>query len=239
MIKILTIFILLASSLYAQPSLIPQKANIVAIDKNQVIVNSPADVAIGSSGIVLRSFDSIHKTIIASTKVVKKEGNKLYLSLQRYDGLKQEILPTYDIGVKVGDEVVLNYQYNRALAITPDAATYKTLTTGYSTFDWVHPDIFAASLASSFAPNPSRKTFKDECNQDSIGLLLFAIKDKAYFVDCRSFAVISTTPIQPSATAKSPFYTRIDGIKGRLFGLFGGKEIKNYDSYYTKLLNGK
>jgi hypothetical protein len=234
--KILALFTILASTLYAQVSLIPQTTQIVSFDKNQAIVNAPADIAIGSSGIVLRNFDANHKTIIANCKVTKKVGNQLYLTLYKYDGLRQDILPTYNIPVKVGDEVILNYQYNRALAITPDEATYKSLTTGYSTFDWVHPDIFAASLAASFDPSPSKKTFKDECNQDSIGLLLFAIKDKAYFVDCRSFAVIQSMPIQPATTTKSPFYTRIEGIKGRLFGLFGGKDIKNYDSYYTKLL---
>jgi hypothetical protein len=235
--KILALFTIIASTLYAQVSLIPQNTQIVSFDKNRAIVNAPTDIAIGSSGVVLRSFDANHKTIIASCKVIKKVGNQLHLALYKYDGLKQDILPTYNIPVKVGDKVILNYQYNRALAITPDAATYKNLTTGYSTFDWVHPDIFAASLSASFAPNPSRETFKDECNQDSIGLLLFAIKDKAYFVDCRSFAVLSSMPIAPSTTAKSPFFTRIEGIKGRLFGLLGGKDIKNYDSYYTKLLS--
>lgn len=237
--QLTTLLILLSSSLFAQTNFNPYHANITAVDKNIVTIPEASEIALGTTGVVMQSFDKNHKTIIAAVSVIKKEGGKIFLQLSKFDALSQEVLPTYSIRPKVGDEVILNFLYNRALAITPDATIYSIVTKSYNAFDWLHPDIFAASLATAYNPTPTKETFQATCKEQNIGLLLFAIKDRGYFVDCNSFQTINSIPLPIAATAKSPFYNRLEKIKGRLFGLFGGKGVKDYNAFYTNLLTNK
>ena len=125
------------------------------------------------------------------------------------------------------------------MAIVPNEKTYNIVTKSYENFTWIHPDIFAAKLAKSYNPTPTKDTFQKECTAQNIGLLLFVIKDKGYFVDCHSFKTLNTIPLPATSTAKLPFYSRLEAIKGRMFGLFGGKGVKNYDDFYTELLKDK
>ncbi len=237
--NIFTSLILLSVTLFAQADFSPYKTEVLSSSKNSVIVKSNSKIAIGATGVIMQSFDENHKTIIANVEVVKKAGDKLHLKVLPFDAIPQKALPNYDIAPKVGDEVILNFLYTRAMAIVPDADTYKIVTKSYDAFTWLHPDIFAAKLAKSYNPTPTKETFQEECIAQNIGLLLFAIDSKGYFVDCKSFATLSTIPLPVPTSLKSPFYSRLEGIKGRIFGLFGGKGVENYNAFYTDLLKGK
>ncbi len=234
--KLALIILFFVTSLIAQSTFNPQKSTITALKGGYAFVNGANDLAKGVSGVVIRDFDGKHKAIIASATIVKNDGGAITLKLSKYNDLKQDVLPTYDIPVKVGDEVILNYHYDRALVIAPNKESYENITKTHTRFDFVHPDIYASYLNSSFHSTPSKKNLKSECIEDSIGLLIFNIKDKNYFVDCKTFSILGAEPTTPASTFKTPFYTRIDKIKGRFAGLFGGSGVKDYNSFYTKLL---
>ncbi len=234
---IFIVFTFLSMTLFAQSNFSPYETKILAISKDGVIITNNHDIAVGTTGVIVHHFDQEHQTIIASVEVIKKGSEKLLLKVSPFKMIAQEALPTYDIKPQVGDSVLLNFLYHRALAIVPDEETYKLVTKSYDAFSWVHPDIFASALAKSYTPSPSKASFQKECLAQNVGLLLFAIKDKGYFVDCHSFKRLSTIPLPPSNKAKTPFYNRLETtIKGRIFGLFGGKKIKDYNHFYSKLL---
>ncbi len=237
MIKnVTTLLILLSVTLLAQINLTPLHTKVKAIQDNMLVVSANSNIQVGSSGVVMHSFDEKHKTVIASVEVAKKEGETLYLKLLPFKYIPQETLPSYQIKPQVGDEVILNFLYNRALAIVPDADTYKTVTKSYDNFEWVHPDIFAAKLSKSYNPTPDKETFQKMCVEQNIGLLLIYSEGKGHFVDCQSFKTIYHIPLPSPSSVKVPFYNRLDPIKGRIFGLFGGKGVKDYDTFYNKLL---
>ncbi len=237
--NIFTLLALLSVTLFAQTNFNPYTTKILAVDKDAVIIKNDADIALGTTGVIVHAFDKTHQTIIGNVEVVKKGADKLRLKVTAFNAIPQETLPTYNIAPKVADTVILNFLYNRAMAIVPDEGTYKLITKNYKTFTWLHPDLFATKLAKSYKPSPTKETFQEECIAQNIGLLLFAIKDKGYFVDCRSFKTLNTIPLPRATSVTLPFYSRIEAIKGRIFGLFGGEGVKNYDSFYSKLLEDK
>jgi hypothetical protein len=237
MIKnVTTLLTLLSITLFAQINFAPTQSKVDAIQDNMLVVSTGSNVQVGSSGVVMHAFDEKHKTIIASVQVAKKEGDKLYLKLLPFKYIPQDTLPSYKIKPQVGDEVVLNFLYNRALAIVPDADTYKTVTQSFEKFEWIHPDIFAAKLSKSYNPTPDKETFQEICIEQNIGLLLIYAKGEGHFIDCQSFQTLHQIPLPAPTSVKVPFYNRLDPIKGRVFGLFGGKGVKDYDSFYNKLL---
>lgn len=237
--NIFTLLVLLSVTLLAGTDFSPYKTEILSVDKHSVTVKSRPDISLGATGVIIQSFDETHKTIIANVEVIKKEIDTLQLKVTPFNAIPQKALPTYDIAAKVGDDVILNFLYTRAMAIVPDEETYKIITKSYDSFTWIHPDIFAAKLAKSYNPTPTKETFQEECIANNVGLLLFSIKGKGHFVDCKSFATLSTIPLPVASSVKSPFYSRLEAIKGRIFGLFGGKGVEDYDAFYMKLLKDK
>ncbi len=237
--NIFTLLTLLSVTLFAQVDFSPYKTDILSLEKDTVSIKGSANIALGATGVIIHSFDESHQTIIANVEVIKREGDTLRLKVSSFNAIPQEALPTYNIAPKIGDSVILNFLYNRAMAIVPDEETYKLVTKSYKTFTWIHPDIFATKLAKSYNPTPTREIFQEECIAQNVGLLLFAIKGKGHFVDCHSFKTINTIPLPEASSVKLPFYSRLAAIKGRIFGLFGGKGVINYDSFYSKLLEDK
>lgn len=237
MIKNVTALLLFfATTLLAQTNFSPFHTKVSALTAEGLVVEGRKGLAVGASGVVIHTFENNHQTIISSVEVIKKEGNKLLLKQRPFPYTKQHILPNYKIAPKVGDEVILNFLYNRAVAIVPDASTYKTVTKSYEEFEWVHPDIFAAKLSTEYNPTPNKKTFQKMCINQNIGLLLIYANETGHFVDCTSFKTIYTIPLPTASETKAPFYNRLEPIKGRLFGLFGGKGVHNYDRFYSDLL---
>ncbi len=234
--KSLMLLLLLSVTLFAQNNFSPLQTKIVALQDDYLLIEDIPDVQIGTTGIVLHSFDATHKTIITTVVVSKKSEGKIFLKPIPFKDIQQEVLPSYDIAPKVGDVVILNFLYTRAMAITPNEKVYHFITKHYPKFEWLHPDIFAANLAASYTPKPTKETFQSLCLEENIGVLLFAIEDKATFVDCKTFAPLKRVDIPKIEQIQTPFYSRIDNIKGRVFGLLGGKGIKDYNSYYHKML---
>jgi len=243
MLRIFTlIFMISLTSLMAQTDFSPHQTTLLKADGKYLYIKDSTSFAIGSSGIVLHSFDKSHKTIVATVEVVEKRQDQAVLKYRKFNGLQQSALPSYNIAPTKGDTIILNYLYKRAMAIVPDAQTLQFVTKKFSDIEWIHPDIFGSKLTVDYTPSPTKKDFTNECLQNSYALLFFAVKGKGYFVDCNSFKILSQTNLPQTSkntTPQVPFYTRLEKIKGRMFGLMGGDDIKDYDKFYTKMLNVK
>ncbi|MCH9813176.1 MAG: plasminogen-binding N-terminal domain-containing protein [Epsilonproteobacteria bacterium] len=236
----LIISTLLLSNLLASINFSPYKTTISKVDKKYIYIKDSKAFRTGSSGIIIHKFDDIHQTIIANVEVVSKKEGEAKLRYKNFNGLKQNALPTYKIAPQEGDKVILNYLYERALAVTPDAQTFKSVITQYNMFDWIHPDLFASKLATEYTPTPSKQDFQEECKADNFAMLFFAIENQGYFVDCNSFKVLHKTKIKASKEKPIvPFYSRMQKITGRMFGLMGGEGINDYSRYYKQLLKVK
>ena len=234
--KITTLLLLLSAVLLAQVDLNPYHSKILSVKKDVVTLQNNPNIAVGATGIILHHFTKEHSAIIASVEVIQKDTDTMTLQLLPFQAIAQKALPNYSIKPQKGDEVILNFLYSRAMAIVPDAKTYQTVIKSYDAFTWVHPDIFAASLAKSYTPTPTKEAFQEMCIANNIGLLLFDVEGEGRFVDCRSFKTITTITLPQAETTQTPFYNRIEAIKGRVFGFFGGKGIKDYTHYYKRLL---
>ncbi len=235
--KILFSLFFLVGSLLAF-SLEPYQTNITKLVGNEAVVPDSPRVEVGSSGIVIHNFDKEHRTIITKAVVTKKDGTNMYLKLYYYKDLNMDALPSYKIVPKIGDTVIFNYLYKRILPIVPNKEAFEKFKQTFPRIDVIHPDLFAYELAVESNTAPKLSDFRKECNDDDFGLLFFALNDEGYFVDCTSFKVIGKLPFPVEGKKETPFYTRIKNIKPKFFGL-GSDEIKNFDSYYKKLLGLK
>jgi hypothetical protein len=238
MIRTIFTFLLLLSTLaHAQSTLNPYQTTVSDIQNDMLLVPDNPDIALGATGVVLRHFKEEHETIIARVEVMKREDNQLILAIHNFELLPQSALPAYRIPVTKGDSVILNFLYERALAIAPNKESYKAITQNHPELLWVHPDLFASQLSFDYNPSPSKKDFQTMCIQHHIGLLFFSLGDEEKVIDCKSFKTVQTVPLSTKTTdTNTPFYHRLKEISGRVFGLFGGKEIKDYQSYYQTLL---
>jgi len=205
-----------------------------AADGYVTIPDSP-DLVFGASGIVRHTFDPKTTAIIARVDLVKKDGTKALLKVSKFEMLAQSAFP--DTGIKpiVGDEVVMNYLYDRALIVVPNYEVYRNITKQYDTVTWIHPDMVAAYLTKLYRPNPDKKIFQQACYQNSASLIFFGIKDKGYFVDCHNFNTIKTIPIQNNSEIVLPFYTRVTNIESSWFS-WDSSTIHDYNNYYEYLL---
>lgn len=236
------IFIISITSLMAKTNFSPYQTSLLKADDKYIYIKDSKSFAIGSSGIVLHAFDDSHKTIVSTVEVIAKKQGEAVLKFKRFKGLQQSALPSYSISPKKGDIVILNYLYKRAMAIVPDAETLQYVTTKFNDIEWVHPDIFGSKLSIDHTPNPTKEDFTNECSQNSFALLFFAVKGEGYFVDCNSFKILARTNLPQTSkntTPQVPFYTRLEEIKGRMFGLMGGDGINDYNKFYTKMLSAK
>ena len=227
----------LANSLFSF-SLEPYQTTITKLVGNEAVVADSEQVKVGSSGIIIHNYDAEHRTIIAKAVVTKKDGANMYLKLYYYKDLNMDALPSYKIVPQVGDTVIFNYLYKRILPIVPNKEAFEKFKREFPRVDVIHPDLFAYELAVEGNTAPKLSDFRTECNNDDFGLLFFALNDEGYFVDCTSFKVIGRLSFPVEGKKETPFYTRVKNIKPKFFGL-GSDTIKDFDSYYKKLLGIK
>lgn len=189
---------------------------------------------VGSSGVVMHKLNDGSKTIIARAVVTQKKDGYANLRFEVFNELKQSALPLPTILPQAGDEVILNYMYNRSLIIAPNKEIYDQVTKSFSHITFIHPDIVAAYLNYEYKPNPSKADFRKMCALNAAGLILIALDGESVFADCGSFEILQSFKTGEISYYEVPFYTRIKDIKSP-FWKFGAK-IKNYDKYYNKLL---
>ena len=228
-------FLVLCTFAQAQTLFKEYKTKVLETSDTQVVIADSPEIVIGASGVIKHSFDAKTTTIIARGDVVQKDGTKAVLKLAKFEMLSQGAFPEAGVKPVAGDEVIMNYLYDRALIVVPNANVFRDITKEYSDITWIHPDLVAAYLSKLYRPNPDQAIFRQACYQNTASLIFFGIKDQGYFVDCHNFNTIKTVKITNSGETQLPFYARVKDIETSWFS-WSSSKISDYDSYYKTLI---
>lgn len=235
--KILLITIFLISNIFANAFDMPEvRAKILETNNSQAKIPNSLNLKVGSSGVVIHTFKNGDKSIVARVVVDKIGSNFTTLKFEVFNMLEQSALPLPNIVPQVGDEVILNFLYNRSLIVAPNKEVYNQIVNAFPNITFINPDIAAAYLNFNNKPNPNRDDFRKICNQNTAGLIFFALDNKGFFVDCGDFNIIQSFDTGKINYYEVPFYSRIKDIKAAFYD-FSNEQIKNYNEYYKKLLN--
>ncbi|MBX1798096.1 plasminogen-binding N-terminal domain-containing protein [Campylobacter jejuni] len=236
MFKTIVCFLALNLSLFAVGfDLKPIKSELVKVDDIYGYIKDSDDIKLYSSGVVVQYFSN-SQSIIARASVIAKEDGLAKLEFSVFSALKQDALPLPNVLPKVGDEVVLNFLYDRGLVIAPDEQTYNELVRGFPQIYFTHIDIFGAQLIRTATLSPKRSDFRQFCDDNAVGILVVALENQAEVVDCQDFNKLYEVPISKPTSVQVPFYSRIGGYKSNFFD-FNSQEIGNYYRYYDALIN--
>lgn len=198
-------------------------------------IKDDSKILMHSSGIVVHNIKN-QKTIVARASVIGRENGFVKLQFKVFDMLTQDAMPLPNVLPEVGDKVVLNYLYDRALIIAPDKKVYDYIAQKFSDLYFLHPDLFGAHMIQEYRQTPRRSDFRSFCSKNAVGLLVVALEKKAELVDCQDFEKIQEIEIPQAQSLQIPFYSRITGYKSDIFSL-NDESIGNYYIYYEKLIN--
>lgn len=195
-----------------------------------------AGAKVGMSGFIVRHFDDKHSSIIANARVsaINSDTNRAQIDISAFDGLHQNSLPSGNWQPKANDEVVISYDYDRALFLAPDDETYAAMTKSLPNIEWVHPDIYATYLSHEGHPTPLVEDFHRFCTANSVGLLYVQSANTLFTLDCKNFALLQTAPmVIQKNESMTPFYTRVTTIRANWFGA-GSSRLTSYEPYYLE-----
>jgi len=228
-------FLFLSLFLEAKPLFSEYKTSLLSANATSGTITDAPEVLVGGSGVVIHRFDAKTATIISRVDVISKSGGKAELRFEKFNMLAQGAFPDTGVKPSAGDEVIINYLYDRALIIAPNQATYTQIIKKYPDMTWVHPDLVAGYLTKLYRPNPDRAIFQDACYQNSASIIFFAIGAKGHFVDCNNFNTLQSIDITPSEGTEVPFYSRIKNIETSWFN-WGSANIPDYNTYYSSII---
>ncbi len=236
MLKFLTFILSLSIGLFAADlNLKPIKTELLKVEDIYGYIKDSSDIKLNSSGVVIQRFQT-SKSIIARASVIAKEKGLAKLKFSVFADLEQDALPLPNVVPQKGDEVVLNFLYDRGLVIAPDEQTYNKLVSSFPEIYFTHIDILGAQLIRSSSLAPKRSDFRKFCADNAVGILIFALEDKAKIVDCQDFSELYELAIAKPSSIQVPFYSRIGGYKSNFFD-FNSQEVGNYYRYYDALIN--
>ncbi|EAL8251615.1 TPA: plasminogen-binding N-terminal domain-containing protein [Campylobacter coli] len=236
MLKFLTFILSLSIGLFAADlNLKPVKTELLKVEDIYGYIKDSSDIKLNSSGVVIQRFQT-SKSIIARASVIAKEKGLAKLKFSVFADLEQDALPLPNVVPQKGDEVVLNFLYDRGLVIAPDEQTYNKLVSSFPEIYFTHIDILGAQLIRSSSLAPKRSDFRKFCAGNAVGILIFALEDKAKIVDCQDFSELYELAIAKPSSIQVPFYSRIGGYKSNFFD-FNSQEVGNYYRYYDALIN--
>lgn len=208
----------------------------VAEDKETATIKTLENTQVGMYGVISHWFDETHSVALSWVEITNIEGEETSLKLVPILALEQSALPSGSWTPNVGDEVIIGYNYQRALLIAPNSSIYNKITSYHADRKWVHPDIFASVISSQGHPSPLKEDFALACRSNNIGTVTFMFDKSVITVDCQSFKILQnkSTSVQ-SKEQQVPFYTRVPNIQNNWFG-DGSDEVENYDAYYVALI---
>lgn len=227
--------VLLSSFLEAKPLFTEYKTTLLEVNGKDGSIADSADFVVGSSGIIIHKFDAKTTSIVSRFDVIGKNAGKATLRFETFEMLSQSAFPSPALQPVAGDEVIVNYLYNRSLIVTPNQSVYTEVTRNDRETTWIHPDVVAGYLTKLYRPNPDKTIFQKACYQNTASLIFFAIKDKGYYVDCYNFNTIHTINVTASNETELPFYARIKNIDSSWFS-WDSKQIGDYNAYYSTLI---
>lgn len=208
---------------------------LIEVQNNQGAIEAP-ELKVGMSGFVVRHFDATHSSIIANATVstVAPTSNRAIVTFKEFDGIRQNSLPSGKWIPQAKDEVVIAYDYGRALLIAPNDDTYAAITKSIPNIEWIHPDLYATYLSHEGHPTPLVKDFNRFCTSGSIGLLFVQSAERLFTLDCKNFALLqSTDSLSIGKNSTTPFYSRISDIHAAWWGE-GSSRLKSYEPYYLE-----
>lgn len=208
---------------------------IISIENGQALIANSSNIQVGSSGIVIHKLNQKDETIIARAVVQSVDGMFATIRFEVFNMLAQKAFPLPILTPQVGDIVMLNYLYDRALIVVPNKEIYENIVSAFPNITFIHPDIVAAYLNINYKPNPTRDDFRHMCFQTASGLIFFAFDENSYFVDCQSFEVLRQFQSGKVSYYQLPFFSRVQEPKFPLFS-FGVSRMKDFDKYYKKLI---
>ena len=233
--RLILLFLFSSLSLFATIST-PIHTKIISVNTNEITASNIEGAQVGMFGAIVHTFDATHSTALSWVEVKSIESDIIHLSTSPITALEQSALPSGIWTPKVDDQIVLGYNYQRALLIAPSSSVYKKITNYHQERSWVHPDIFATNLSALGHPTPLREDFSSTCRENNIGIVAFMFDKSIISVDCQSFKILenkSTSIAQKDV--QLPFYTRVPNILANWFGEGSGK-MQEYSPYYIELL---
>jgi len=225
-------------SFAAEFSMREYKAPLISVDEGVGTIIDNSDIVVGSSGVVMHKFDGAQSSIIARAVVTQKGGGFARGVLELFAPRAQKALPIPGILPKSGDEIILNYLYNRSLIVVPNKEIYAEVTNAFKDITFIHPDIVGSYLSYEYKPNPSRDDFRKMCSQSAAGLIFIAMNNEALFADCQSFEPLKRFQSGAVKYYQLPFYTRVKDID-TVFWKWGSEQISDFDRHYKALLKEK
>ncbi len=235
MFKFIAFFLALTLNLFAEFDLKLVKTQLLEIDDIYAYIKDDPRIKVHSSGIVMHNFNE-SKSIIARASVISKENGRAKLEFSVFSSLEQAALPLPDTLPEIGDEVILNFLYDRAAVIAPDKQTYDDIISSYPQIYFTHIDILGAQMIRNAQVAPKRSDLRKFCADNALGILIFALEDRAKFVDCQDFTTLYEIAIAKPSSVQVPFYSRISDYRSDFFD-FNAAEIGNFYRYYEALID--
>jgi len=186
---------------------------------------------IGNSGIVIKNLKDGFKVITAYAELIAIDEVHFY----PFVTLKQDNLPHGLWKPENGDIVRFQENYNRAVILAKSFNSFIQISKRFNQ-EWIHSDIFTATLSSIGHKTPLKEDFQYFCQEHSIGLIYIELKDEIKKVDCLSLKTLETIPMKfENLSFQKPFYSRIKKIDSNIFG-DGIDDIQDFDKYYRGLI---
>lgn len=193
------------------------------VTNNQSTINV-GNLIVGQSGMVMHIFDNDKKLIVANAQVIQSNANSSVIKFTKFDDIKQDAIPTSKRTPQKGDILVLNYLYTSSLLIAPNQETFQIVRSNFKYNNFLHSDLFAASLKYDEQPLPTKKDIKDFAVNQNLGTIFVVVDNKVNVFDSKSLKLLTTYNIDyDTYDSQFPFYTRVDEIKEGTFSF-----IKNF-----------
>ena len=233
--RLILLFVFLTNYLFALINT-PIHTQITSVHDEEVTASYVEGAQVGMYGAIVHWFDKTHSIALSWVEVKKIDGETITLSTAPILALEQSALPSGKWEPKAGDEVILGYNYQRGLLIAPNNSVYKKVTYFHKEREWIHPDVFAATLSRNGHPTPLREDFEETCRSYNIGVVAFMFDKSLITLDCQSFKVMENKSTSIKAEdPQLPFYTRVTNIEANWFGE-GSDELEEYSPYYIELI---
>ena len=188
------------------------------------------ELQIGTTGIVIKTFSNSSEAIISYSEVIEKDKVKFY----DFETLKQNNLPRGLWKPQKGDRIRFKENYERSFIIAKNFNSFVKIQKSFEK-NWIHPDIFSATLNFIGNKTPLKEDFHYFCREYSIGLIYIGFTDEVKKIDCLSLKEIESFQMKlDSQDTQKPFYSRIKEIDSSWFS--GTGDIKDYEKYYLNLI---
>lgn len=236
MLKLILALMISSLSLMAEFNLKPLSTPLLKVEDIYGYVKDSENLTLYSSGVVMHRFKE-SQSIIARAEVIEKKNGIAKLEFSVFDSLAQEALPLPNVLPEVGDEVILNFLYDRGLVIAPDKQSYDFLVQNFPQIYFTHIDILGAQLIRTAGLAPKRSDLRKFCSENAVGVLVFALENKFKIVDCQSFMTLYEEPLSVKPKAlQTPFYSRVSGYESNFFD-FNEIKMGNFYRYYEALID--